>query len=44
MVSFAVFIVIGAAYWLLAGVLVANAWNAARLWSAGRVRHAAVRA
>lgn len=29
--SFAAFIWIGAAYWLLAGVLVANAWNAAWL-------------
>ncbi len=43
-VSFAVFIVIGAAYWLLAGVLVANVWNAARLWAARRVRHVAARA
>ena len=35
--SFAAFIWIGAAYWLLAGVLVANAWNAAWLPRARRL-------
>ena len=37
-VSYAVFELIGAAYFLLAGLLVANAWEAARRWRRGRTR------
>jgi Na+-translocating ferredoxin:NAD+ oxidoreductase RnfD subunit len=37
-VSYAVFELVGAAYFLLAGLLVANAWEAARRWRRGRKR------
>jgi len=36
--SFAVFELLGAAYFLLAGLLVANVWEAWRKWSRGRAR------